>query len=158
MIPHLAHRSLVSVGFVEQPAGQAGADKAAEVRALQDVRMGTVEGVGDGLTGGQGPGDLLVELGQLVPGELPPLVRSNCRGGDEGFLLGEGEPGVAQEQNDADEADCRFGIAALPGDPGGWGKEAKLLVVAQGRRRNPNAAGQLANCQQSMGHLDFKGT
>ena len=62
------------MGFVERLAGQAGGDEAAEVGASQDVLVGTAQGMVDGLAGGPGFGDLLVELGQLAPSEPPPLV------------------------------------------------------------------------------------
>jgi hypothetical protein len=62
------------VGFVEELAGQAGGDETAEVGAVQDVLVGTAQGVVDGLAGGPGFGDLLVELGLLAPSEPPPLV------------------------------------------------------------------------------------
>jgi hypothetical protein len=154
------HRSqpLVRVGLVERLAGQASGDKATEVRALPDVIVGTVQGVVDGLAGGSRFGDVLVEFGQLTPSKSPPLVRRTRLCGEEGLLLGEREPGVAQEQDDPDEPNGRCGVAALPGDPLGRRQQAEFLVVAQGRAGNPGAAGQFTNGQQSIAHLDFKGT
>jgi hypothetical protein len=55
----------------------------------------------DGLARSLGLGDPLIELRELALGEP-------------GHLLGEREPDVAQEQDDADEPDRRFGAAALP--------------------------------------------
>ncbi len=62
------------VGFVEWLASQAGGDEAAEVWALQDVLLGTAQGVVDGLAGGPASGDMLVEFGQLALSEPPPSI------------------------------------------------------------------------------------
>jgi hypothetical protein len=41
--------------------------------------VGTAQGVFDGLAGGLGVGDLLVEFGQFAPLEPPPLVGATPR-------------------------------------------------------------------------------
>jgi hypothetical protein len=80
---------LVRVGLVERLTAEAGSDDAGEVGAFEDVFVRAAQRVIDGLAGGLGVGDLVIELGER-------------------------EPDVAQEQDDADQPDCRFGIAALP--------------------------------------------
>src|SRR6202034_4092095 len=100
--------------------------------------------VTDGLAGGLRPGDLLVELSELALHELPAVAGRAVAAGHEGLLLGEGEPCVAVEQDGGDEPRRRFGVAALPGDPGRRGEQAEFFVVAQGRGRDAGPAGQVA--------------
>jgi hypothetical protein len=56
------------VGLVEWLAGEAGGDDAGEVGAFDDVVMRAAQRVLDGLAGGLGVGDLVVEL---APSEKP---------------------------------------------------------------------------------------
>jgi len=62
------------VGFVERLAGEAGVDEAGEVGAFEDVFVRAGQRVIDGFAGGLGRGDLLVEFGELAPGELLPVA------------------------------------------------------------------------------------
>ncbi|MBV9381816.1 MAG: hypothetical protein JO242_14240 [Streptosporangiaceae bacterium] len=112
----------------------------------------------DGLAGGLRPGDLLVEFRELAPRELFPVAGRAGAGGHEGLLLGEGEPRVAVEQDGGDEPGRRFGVAALPGDPGRRGEQAEFLVVAQGRGADARTPGQFADGQQAAGRVDFRRT
>ena len=86
------------------------------------------------------------------------MRRARAPGGHERPLLGEREPDVAQEQEDADQGDRRLGVAPLPRTPGRRGQQAEPLPVAQGRGGHPGAARQLPDGQHSLGHLDFKRT
>jgi hypothetical protein len=110
----------------------------------------------------------LIELGgawllekSTYPIVVPPLTRTQAVAqiGDVhmGQLTSDDEID-AQEKDDPDEPDRRFGIAALPCDPGGRWEQAELLVVTQGRGGNPGLAGQLTDGQQPIRHLDFKRT
>lgn len=92
------------MSFPERPAVQAGSEDPAEVGALQDVLVETPLAVFDRLAGGLRPGDLPVELGQLAPVQLSPLVARGAACGRERRLFGEREPGFAQEQNEANLA------------------------------------------------------
>src|SRR5262245_59237238 len=122
--------ALMLVGLGERLAGEPGSDDAGEGGALPDVFVGAAQRVFDGLAGGQGVGDLLLELGEFALRKPSPVAGRAGARRHEGLLLGEGEPGVAQEQDDPDEPGRRFGIAALPGDSR-WGREqAEFLVVA----------------------------
>jgi len=113
--------------------------------------------VPDGFAGGLRPGDLLIKFRELTLRELLPVGRAVARS-HEGFLLGEGEPRVAVEQDGGDEPGRRFGVAALPGDPGRRGEQAEFFVVAQGRGRDTGTAGQLADGEQAAGRVDFRCT
>jgi hypothetical protein len=93
------------MGFGERLASEPGGDDAGEVGALQDVFVGAAQGVLDGLAGSLGLGDLLIELHEFALHKPPPVVERDGRRGHEGLLLGEGEPDVAQQQDDADEPD-----------------------------------------------------
>src|SRR6266540_2287566 len=142
-------RQLVRVSFGERLAGETCGDDAGEVGTFHDVLMWAAQRVLDGLAGGLGFDDLLVELGELALREPPPVVERDSARGHERLLLGEREPDVAQEQDNADEPDCRFGVAPLSRHPGGRREQAEFLVVAQGRGGNAGAARQLADGQQS---------
>jgi hypothetical protein len=76
--------------------------------------VGAAQRVSDGLPCRLGFGDLLIEFRELALGEPPPVVERDSARRHDGLRLGEGEPDVAREQDDADEPDRRFGIAALP--------------------------------------------
>src|SRR6266498_380057 len=65
---------LVGVGLVERLTGEAGGDDAGEVGAFEDVFVRAAQRVIDGLAGGLGLGDLLVELVELAPSEPLPVV------------------------------------------------------------------------------------
>jgi hypothetical protein len=125
---------------------------------LRDVLVGAAQPVPDGLADGLRPGDLLVEFRELALHELSPVAGRVGAGGHEGFLLGEGEPRVAVEQDGGDEPGRRFGVAALPGDPGRRGEQAEFFVVAQGRGRDAGAAGQFADGEQAADRVDFRCT
>jgi hypothetical protein len=114
--------------------------------------------VADGFAGGLRPGDLLVEFGELALHELSAVAGRAGAGGQEGLLLGEGEPRVAVEQDGGDEPGRRLGVAALPGDPGRRGEQAEFLVVPQGRGGDSRAAGQFADGEQAAGRVDFRRT
>jgi len=107
--------------------------------------------VADGLAGGLRPGDLLIKFRELALHELPAVAGRAGAGGQEGLLLGEGEPRVAVEQDRADNPGGRLGVAALPRDPGRRREEAEFLVVAQGRGGDARAAGQFADGEQAAG-------
>jgi hypothetical protein len=64
----------VRVGSLERLAVEAGGDDAGEVGALEDVFVRAAQCVIDGLAGGLGFGDLVIELGELVPSEPLPVV------------------------------------------------------------------------------------
>src|SRR5829696_4457212 len=64
----------VRVGFLQRLAGQAGGDDAGEFGARGDVLVWTVQRVGDCFSRGLDLGDLVVEVGKLTVGELPPAV------------------------------------------------------------------------------------
>jgi hypothetical protein len=144
------------VGSCQWLAGEPGGDAGVEVGALRDVVVGAAEPVADGFADGLRPGDLLVEFGELALHELPAVTGSAGAGGQEGLLLGEGEPRVAVEQDGGHEPGCRLGVAALAGDPGGRGEQAEFLVVAQGRGGDAGPAGQLADGEQAGGRVDFR--
>jgi hypothetical protein len=65
---------LVPVGLVERLTAEAGGDDAGEVGALEDVVVRAAQRVIDGLAGGLGLGDLVIELGELAPSEPLPIV------------------------------------------------------------------------------------
>src|ERR1700677_4694583 len=133
------------VGLPQRLAVEPGGDAGVEVRALRDVLVGAAQPVADGLAGGLCPGDLLVELRELAPHELSAVTGPAGADGQDGFLLGEGEPRVAIEQDGADEPGRRFGVAALPGDPGRRAEQPEFLVVTQARGADSRAAGQFAD-------------
>src|SRR5262249_35844536 len=64
---------LVPVGLVERLAGEAGGGDAGEGGAVEDVVVRAAQRVIDGLAGGLGFGDLVVELGELAPGQQLPV-------------------------------------------------------------------------------------
>jgi hypothetical protein len=64
-------RWLVPVGSVERLTGEAGGDDAGEVGALKDVFVRAAQRVIDGLAGGLGLDDLVIELGELAPSDEP---------------------------------------------------------------------------------------
>ena len=120
--------------------------------------MGAAQPVPDGFADGLRLGDLLIEFRELAPHKLPAVAGRADAGGQEGLLLGEGEPRVAVEQDGGDEPVCRFGVAALPGDPGRRGEQAEFLVVAQGRGGDARAAGQFTDGEQAARLVDFRCT
>src|SRR5262249_34767389 len=128
-------------GLAEWLAGEAGRGDAGEGGAVEDVVVAAAQRGGDGFAGGLGGGDLGVELGGVAPGPGVPGAGAGGAGGPESFLVGEGEPDVAQQQDDTYEPGCRVGVAALPCDPGGRWEQAEFLPVAQGRGGHPGAAG-----------------
>jgi len=65
---------VVRVGLVERLTGEAGGDDAGEVGAFEDVFVWAAQRVIDGLAGGLGLGDLVIELGELAPSEPLPVV------------------------------------------------------------------------------------
>src|SRR5215472_1894532 len=65
---------LVRVGLVERLAGEAGGGDAGEGGAVEDVVVRAAQRVIDGLAGGLGFGDLVVELGELAPGQQLPVA------------------------------------------------------------------------------------
>ena len=65
-------RSLLRVGLVERLTGEASGDDA-EVGAFEEVFVRAAERVIDGLSGGLGLGDLVVELGELAPSQPLPV-------------------------------------------------------------------------------------
>ena len=138
------------VGSWQWLAGEPGGDAGVEVGALRDVLVGAAQPVPDGVAGGLRPGDLLVEFRELALGQPAPFTGRALARGQESLLLGEGEPRVAVEQDRADNPGGRLGIAALPGDPGGRGEQAKFLVIAQGRCGDSRAAGKLADGEQLL--------
>jgi hypothetical protein len=123
---------------------------------LRDVFVRAAQSVPDGIAGGLRRGDLLVEFCELALHELSPVAGRAGPGDDEGLLLGESEPRLAVEQDGGDEPGRRFGVAALPGDPGWLGEQAEFLVVAQGRGGDSRAAGQFADGEQAAGRVDFR--
>lgn len=56
---------------MERLTGEAGGDDAGEVGAFEDVFVRAAQRVNDGLAGGLGLGDLVIELGELAPNEPP---------------------------------------------------------------------------------------
>src|SRR6266496_3860390 len=65
--------------LVERLTGEAGGDDAGEVGAFEDVFVRAAQRVIDGLAGGLGLGDLLVELVELAPSEpLPGVERDGA--------------------------------------------------------------------------------
>ena len=80
---------LARVGFVERLTGEAGGDEVSEVRAGEDVLVGTAQGMIEGHADGSRSGDLLIDLGQLALHEPPPLGWCNRPRGQECLLLGE---------------------------------------------------------------------
>lgn len=123
---------------------------------MRDVFVGAAQTVADGIAGGLRPGDLLVEFRELALHELSPVAGRAGAGVQQGLLLGEGEPRVAVKQDGGDEPVRRFGVAALPGDPGRRGEQAEFLVVAQGRGGDAGAAGQFADGEQAALCVDFR--
>ena len=117
------------MGFQERLTYQARGHEATEGSALSDVLVGTAKGMLDCLACGLGFSDVLVDFGQLAAREAPPLIDGDAVRGQERLLLGECEPGVPQEQDDAHQRNRSFGVAPLPPDPLGCGKQAKLLPV-----------------------------
>lgn len=75
----------------------------------------------DGLAGSLRHSDLLVEVRKFTLHELSAVAGRAGAGGQEGLLLGEGEPRIAVEQDGGDEPSRRFGVAALTGNPGRCG-------------------------------------
>jgi hypothetical protein len=90
------------VGSGQRLAGQPGGDAGVEAGASRDVLVRAAQPVADGLAGGLRRGDLLIKLRELALRELPLAGRARARR-HEGFLLGEGEPSVAVEQDGGDE-------------------------------------------------------
>jgi hypothetical protein len=104
------------VGFLQRLAGQAGGDDAGEVGVCGDVFVLAAQRVGDGFSRGLGLGDLVVEVGELTLGELPPAVDGVATGCEKRLRLAEREPDVSKEQDHPDEPDRGLGVAPLTGN------------------------------------------
>ena len=128
-----------------------------KIRGLRGAPAGAAQPVPDGFAGGLRPGDLLIKFRELALCELSPAwcAIARCH---EDLLLGESEPRVTVKPDGGDDRGRRFRVAALPGDPGRCGEQAEFLVVPQGRGGDTGAAGQLADGEQSTGHIDFRCT
>jgi hypothetical protein len=83
------------VGLGERPTSEPDGDDRGEVRALQDVVVGAAQRVVNGLTGGLGLDDLLIELSEFALREPPPIASRTGALRHEGLLLAEGESGLA---------------------------------------------------------------
>ncbi len=92
------------VDLLERSAGEPKAKDLLEIRAADDVFVGTRERVLDGDAGGASLGDALVEFGELPVGELVPGTWGSRAGGHELADLVEREADVAKEEDGADDA------------------------------------------------------
>src|SRR5215813_8758854 len=106
------------------------------VGGLADLRGRGVTALSDGLCEAVAPGAHPAGREPLTAGPWSP-----------------GELGVAQEQDDADQPGRRFGLATLPGDPGGRGEQAEFFVVAHRGSGNAGAAGSSPMVNRPSGIL-----
>jgi hypothetical protein len=93
------------VGFLQGLAGEAAGDHAGEVGAGGDVVVWAVQRVGDGFLRGLGLGNLVVEVGELTLGELPPAVDGVAARCEKRLRLAEREPDVPKQQDHPDAPD-----------------------------------------------------